>query len=68
VGAIDSQQRDLLFLSGFKSMPKYYFFDLLIFVVENLTILEAKEETNEEELRIAKVEEIKTQILIILDA
>jgi len=35
IGAIDSQQRDLLFLLGFKSMPKYYFFDLLFFVVEN---------------------------------
>jgi len=70
VGAIDSQQRDLLFLSGFKSMPKYYFFDLLIFAVENFAELETNKEIgkeDEEELRLAKVEETKTQILIILD-
>lgn len=36
IGAINSRQRDLLYLSGFKLMPQYYFFDLLIFAVENI--------------------------------
>ena len=36
IGVINSQQRDLLFLSGFKSRPKYYFFDLLFFAIENI--------------------------------
>lgn len=48
-------------------MPKYYFFDLLIFTFENFAVLETSGETNEAELRTAKIEETKTQILIILD-
>ena len=62
VGAIDSQHRNLLFLSGFKQVPRYYFFDLLIFAFENFNFLE-----NSKEIRLQKVEEIKTQILIILN-
>jgi len=36
VGAITSQQRDFLFAWGFKLTPRYYFFDLLLFAMENL--------------------------------
>lgn len=36
IGAIICQQRDFLFAWGFKLTPRYYFFDLLLFVVEKL--------------------------------
>ncbi|CAI2183034.1 2347_t:CDS:10 [Funneliformis geosporum] len=38
----------------FKQVPRYYFFDLLIFACETFIPLETKEETNEEELKTQK--------------
>jgi hypothetical protein len=59
-----------LLTCGFKTIPKYHFWEILIFGVENFVAYEEPEETNQEAtetLKLQQIEEIKTQILMILD-
>jgi hypothetical protein len=65
---LSAWQTDILLTLGFKTIPKYNFFELLVFAIQNFETepsLENPEET--ELLKSQQLEEIITQILIILD-
>ncbi|CAG8473907.1 14673_t:CDS:10 [Ambispora leptoticha] len=59
---------DILLTLGFKTIPKYNYFELLIFAIQNFETEPIKDNQEEQEqLNSQQIEEIITQILIILD-
>ena len=66
MGALNTDQANILLTLGFKTIPKYNFFELLIFAIKNFE--EPIEQEGEEEPKIQQEKyEIITQILTILD-
>lgn len=59
-------QKDILLTLGFKTIPKYNFFELLIFAIKNLETEPIADNEEPEQSKLLQIEEIKTQILIIL--
>ncbi|KLL05415.1 MAG: hypothetical protein MRERV_1c103 [Mycoplasmataceae bacterium RV_VA103A] len=66
VGALKGWQRDILLTCGLKTIPRYHFWEILIFAVENFTSLTWQRQEISAEEKLA-IEEYQTQILTILD-
>ena len=68
IGVLQAYQKNILLTCGFKTVPHYNYWQLLVFAVENFT--EQPQFTNQEisQEKQTQIEEYKTQILTILDA
>jgi hypothetical protein len=68
MGVFREWQKDILLTLGFKTVPKYNYFELLIFAIKNFETEPLLENPEEEEARIQQEKyEIITQTLEILD-